>query len=324
MNKLKIPPVKKELGHDHNQEHDHSQNGNSHSHIFKYRILDKKKLLLSLIITAVVMVIELVGGFLTNSIALISDAGHMFTHCFAIGIGLGAIIIAQRPPCHHRTFGMYRAEVLAAFINGIFLLIIVGIIIFEAVLRMLDPVKVFGLEMLLIGFIGLFTNIVSIYILHGSHKHSLNVKSVFYHMIADAAASVGVVSAAIIIYYTEFYVIDAVVSIGISIVILIWAIGILKESSRILLEIAPKGYDVDTIAEDLKSRFPEIKEIFGSHIWAITMDMYIYYAHISFRSKKHNGKTIVKINSYLSKKYKIIESTIQIDTEEDPHVCYFK
>jgi cobalt-zinc-cadmium efflux system protein len=323
MNKTKTPPAKNKLGHENNQEHDHSQNGNSHSHIFKYRILDKKKLLLSLIITAVVMVIELVGGFLTNSIALISDAGHMFTHCFAIGIGLGAIIIAQRPPCHHRTFGMYRAEVLAAFINGIFLLIIVGIIIFEAVLRMLDPVKVFGLEMLLIGFIGLFTNIVSIYILHGSHKHSLNVKSVFYHMIADAAASVGVVSAAIIIYYTEFYVIDAVVSIGISVVILIWAIGILKESSRILLEIAPKGYDVDTIAEDLKSRFPEIKEIFGSHIWAITMDMYIYYAHISFKSDKDNNKKIKKINAYLCKKYKIIESTIQIDSEEEPHVCFF-
>lgn len=314
-----------EAEHEHkNHAHDHDHSENSHSHIFKFRSVEKKKLIISLIITAVVMVIELVGGFLTRSIALISDAGHMFTHCFAIGIGLGAIIIAQRPPCHHITFGMYRAEVLAAFINGIFLLFIVVLIIIEAIQRLLNPVEVFGLEMLMIGFIGLFTNIASIYILHGTYKNNLNIKSVFYHLIADAFASVGVVVAAVIIFYTGFYLIDPIVSIGISIIILIWAIGILIESSRILLEIAPKGYDIDSITTDLKKHFPEIKEVFGSHVWAITMDMYIYYAHVSFSTNNDNEKIIKKINSYLAKKYKIIESTIQIDTDEEPHVCYFK
>jgi cobalt-zinc-cadmium efflux system protein len=270
------------------------------------------------------MVIELIGGLLTNSIALISDAGHMFTHCFAIGIGLGAIIIAQHPPCHHRTFGLYRAEVLAAFVNGIFLLILVVIIMYEAILRLIDPVEVFGFEMMLIGFIGLGTNVVSIYILHGAHKNNLNIRSVFLHLIADAVASVGVVGAAVIIYYTGFYVIDPLVSIGISVIIFIWSIGVLKESSRILLEVAPKEFNSETIAEDLKKRFPEIKDIYGSHIWVITMDMHIYYAHVSFISEENNGKTIKKINDYLLDKYKIIESTIQIDTDEDPHVCYFK
>jgi cobalt-zinc-cadmium efflux system protein len=270
------------------------------------------------------MVIELIGGLITNSIALISDAGHMFTHCFAIGIGLGAIIIAQRPPCHHRTFGMYRAEVLAAFVNGIFLLILVVIIMYEAIIRLLNPVEVFGFEMMLIGFIGLFTNIVSIYILHGSHKSNINIRSVFLHLIADAVASVGVVGAAAIIYYTGFFIIDPLVSIGISIIILVWAFGVLKESSRILLEIAPKDCDSETIADDLKKKFPEIQDIYGSHIWAITMDMYIYYAHVSFKTDEYNGKTIKKINDYLRKQYKIIESTIQITTEDEPHVCYFK
>jgi cobalt-zinc-cadmium efflux system protein len=329
MNKIKIPPLNDESCHEieHNHLHENDpihEHENSHSHIFKFRSIEKRKLILSLIITAIVMVIELIGGFITNSIALISDAGHMFTHCFAIAIGLGAIIIAQRPPCHHITFGMYRAEVLAALINGIFLIIVVYVILYEAILRILNPVEVFGLEMLLIGFIGLFTNIASIFILHGSYKNNLNIKSVFYHLIADAVASVGVVVAAIVIYYTNFFLIDPIVSIGISIIILVWAVGILTESSRILLEIAPKGYDVDTIAEDLKKQFPEIKEIFGSHVWAITMDMYIYYAHVSFKTAIDNGKTIKKINSYLSQKYKIIESTIQVDTDDDPHVCYFR
>ena len=306
---------------DHNNDHNHE---NAHSHIFKFRVVEKRKLILSLVITAVVMAIELIGGILTNSIALISDAGHMFTHCFAIGIGLGAIIIAQHPPCHHRTFGLYRAEVLAAFVNGIFLLVLVVIIIYEAVQRIIYPVEIFGFEMLLIGLIGLFTNLASVYILHGSYKKNINIKSVFYHLMADAVASVGVVLAAGIIFYFHFYLIDPLVSIGISLVILVWAFGILKESSRILLELAPKDFNSDTIANDLKNKFPEIAEIFDSHVWTITMDMFIYYAHISFKTDQENGKTVKRINDYLSKKYKIIESTIQIDTEDDPHVCYFK
>jgi len=303
--------------------HNH-HGGNQHSHIFEFRTVEKRKLILSLSITVVVLVIEFIGGILTRSIALISDAGHMFTHCFAIGISLGAIYIAQRPPCHHITFGLYRAEVLAALVNGIFLLVIVFVIIYEAIERLLYPVEIFGFGMLSIGIIGLCVNLISVYILRGSQKSNLNVRSVFYHMIADAAASVGVVIAAIVIYYTGFYLLDPIVSFGISIIIIIWAYGILKESSRILLEIAPKGYDSDTIAKDLKARFPQIKDVFGSHIWAITLDMYIYYAHISFKSEKDQNNTVRKINEYLSNKYHIIESTIQIDTEEAPHVCYFK
>lgn len=115
-------------------------------------MLNRKKLVLSLSITSGVMFVELIGGFLTNSIALLSDAGHMFTHSFAIAISLVAILIAKRPPCHHRTFGLYRAEVLAAFINGLFLLLIVGIIIYEAIQRFIHPLEVLGLQMLLLSF----------------------------------------------------------------------------------------------------------------------------------------------------------------------------
>jgi cobalt-zinc-cadmium efflux system protein len=157
------------------ENHNHSHKPTSH--IFEFRTVEKRKLLFSLSITAVVLVVELIGGFLTNSIALISDAGHMFTHCFALGISLGAIIIACRPPCHHITFGLYRAEVLAAFTNGIFLLAIAFVIIYEAIQRIIHPLEVFGLEMLIIGLIGLGVNLVSIYILHGSHKDNLNIKS---------------------------------------------------------------------------------------------------------------------------------------------------
>ena len=172
-------------------------------HLFEYRHVEQKKLILSLSITVITMILELIGGYLTNSMALLSDAGHMFTHAFALVIGLAAIIIARKPPCHHQTFGLYRAEVLAAFINGLFLIVVVGLIVYEAILRLLHPIEILGLEMLFIAFIGLAVNVASIMILKGSHKENLNIRSVFYHMFADAISSVGIVIAALVIMYTR-------------------------------------------------------------------------------------------------------------------------
>ena len=294
-------------------------------HLFEYRSVAKRKLVLSLTITAIVMVVELLGGFLTNSIALISDAGHMFTHCFAIGISLIAILIARKPPCHHRTFGLYRAEILAALINGLFLLLVVGVIVYEAVRRIVHPEDILALNMLLIALIGLVTNVASIFILHGSHKDDLNVRSVFYHMIADAASSVGIVFAAILISYTGWNIIDPLVSFGISAVIAYWAFGILKESARILLEMAPTGLNIDTISNDLKNRFPEIHELYNVHLWTITPEMLIFSAHIQFKSSQktgfHPNEHIAKIHEYLSKRYGIKESTLQTVSEAESGIC---
>jgi len=292
-------------------------------YLFEYRGNQQKKLILSLSITTVVMIIEIIGGFITNSIALLSDAGHMFTHCFAIVIGLAAMIIAKKPPCHHRTFGLYRAEVLAAFINGLFLLIIAAIIIFEAYLRIVNPLEVLGIEMLYIAFIGLATNIASIFILRGSHRANVNVRSIFYHMIADAVSSVGIILAALIIIYLRWNFVDPIVSIGISFLIIYWAWGILKESTKILLEIAPEGINVDIISEDLKSHFPEIKSLNFIHLWTIIPEMIVFSAHMTLNDKKdlEKEKLVEKINDYLTNKYNIIEATIQINLDEDVNAC---
>jgi cobalt-zinc-cadmium efflux system protein len=296
----------------------------SSDHLFEYRVVDQKKLVLSLSITAAAMVLEIIGGYLSNSIALLSDAGHMFTHMFAIVISLVAITIAKKPPCHHRTFGLYRSEVLAAFVNGLFLLLVVGIIIYEAVLRIITPREVLGFEMLLIAFIGLAVNLISITILRGSHKKNLNIRGVFYHMIADALSSVGIVGAALVIMYTGWTIIDPMVSIGISLIILYWAWGILKDSTRVLLEIAPKGLNIDVISADLKNNFLEIKELYDVHLWSITPEMLVFSAHMKLRVEKvtmNQELLIEKINDHLSKKYNIIESTIQVSSEDAPEVC---
>jgi cobalt-zinc-cadmium efflux system protein len=252
-------------------------------HLFQFRSVERRKLILSLIITTTVMVVEILGGFITNSIALLSDAGHMFTHAFAISISLLAILISKKPACHHKTFGLYRAEVLAAFINGLFLIPIVGIIIYEAIIRFLNPQEIFGFYMLIVAIIGLSVNITSILILQGSHKTSLNVKSVFS-----------------------------------------W--GILRDSTRILLEMAPKGMNIEAITEDLKNNFPEILDVFDSHLWIIIPNMLVFSAHIKLKNeiiKSGQEEFISKINDYLSNRYKIIESTIQILSKDAVGACNF-
>ncbi len=295
-------------------------------HLFQYRTVAKKRLIISLTITVSVMIIEIIGGIITNSIALISDAGHMFTHAFAISIGLCAIIIARKPPCHHKTYGMYRAEVLAAFINGLFLIPIVIFIMYESIVRFLYPQEINSFYMLLIAIIGLATNLTSIVILHGSHKDDINVKGVFYHMIGDATSSIGIVIAAIIIYVTGWTIIDPIVSFGIAILILFWAWGILRDSTRILLEMTPKGLNIDTINEDIKTNFQEIKEIFNVHLWTIIPNMLVFSAYVVLHDTidiNKKEKLISGINEYLLSKYNIVESTIQISTEIEGNVCFF-
>jgi cobalt-zinc-cadmium efflux system protein len=294
-------------------------------HLFQYRTVAKKRLIISLAITLTVMIIEIIGGIITNSIALISDAGHMFTHAFAISIGLFAIIIARKPPCHHKTYGMYRAEVLAAFINGLFLIPIVGLIIYESIIRILYPQEINSFYMLMIAIIGLATNLTSIILLHGSHKEDINVKGVFYHMIGDAASSIGIVIASIVIFMIGWTIIDPLVSLGIAIVILYWAYNILKESTRILLEMAPKGLNIDTINADLKSNFHEIKELYNAHLWTICPGMLVFSAYLKLNDdiiKDLNQEDLIRrINDYLFERYEIIESTIQLMSKNNVEKC---
>jgi len=316
--------IKEERMDQHNHNHAHAGINVFSDHLFEFRSVAQSRLIISLVITFTVMIVEFMGGFLTNSIALISDAGHMFTHSFAIAISLAAIIIARTPPCHHKTFGMFRAEILAAFINGIFLLLVVGIIVYEAILRIMQPKEVLSLQMLVIALIGLVVNIATIVILHGSHKDDLNVKSVFYHMIGDVASSIGIVAAAVVIYFTQWNILDPLISIGISAVIAIWAYGILKDSGRILLEMAPHGLSVDMISSDIKEHFPQITELNNVHLWTITSGMFVFSAHARLNTTldpENPSSIMLRLNEYLKDRYHIIESTIQISEGETGQVC---
>lgn len=165
---------------------------------------------------------------------------------------------------------------------------------------------------------------MSIAILQGSHEEGLNVRSVFYHMVADAASSVGIVAAAVVIFFTAWNTLDPLVSMGISAVIIHWSWRILRDSTKVLLEIAPTRLNMDIIADDLKTRFPQIKDLYNAHLWMITAGMIVYSAHVELEDVPNPADAeslVARINSHLSEWYGIIESMIQVASSDEAGVC---
>ena len=296
-------------------EHNHRpKQTSSTDHLFEYRSVEKRKLKQAIAVTAIVMVAEIIGGFLTNSMALISDAGHMFTHSFALLISLGAILYANKPACHHRTYGIYRIEILAALFNSLFLFGVTGWIVFESIKRIITPAPILSLQMLIVAIIGLLANFASAWLLHGTSKDDLNVRSAFLHMLADTVSSVVIIIGAIVIYFTGWNIIDSILSIGIAVVIFIWGLGLFKDSVNILLEGTPKGLTTDEVSETLLKDIPMIKEITDLHIWEITSKMYSMTAHIKLKEETKGIEikdTLNKIKQLVDERFDIEHTTIE-------------
>jgi cobalt-zinc-cadmium efflux system protein len=295
---------------------------NHHSHDHDYKGGTLNRLGWSLGITTVVMFIELVGGWLSGSIALMSDAGHMLTHTFALGISIGGIVIARLPACHHRTFGLLRAEIVAAFVNALFLLAVTVWIVVEAVQRIMHPHPIVVSQMFAVAVLGLVVNVVSIILLEGKRHGDLNVHSVFLHMVSDAASSVAIVAAAIVIKYTNWTWLDPVVSIGIAVLIVIWAGSLLRESLRVLLEMAPKGHTVDDITESMSREFPQIVGAHNEHVWTITPSVICFSAHLEVDMSQlalHDlNEWITGVEQWLAEKFDVSESTLQVHPVNPP------
>ena len=282
----------------------------------EYRSVEKKKLLFTIILTGTMMVVEILGGFLTHSLALISDAGHMFTHFFALAISFKAIYFADQKCCHHRTFGFYRLEILSALFNSLLLFAVTAWILIEGIRRMIHPASVLGIQMFLVAVVGLIVNLVSVWILHGTSKDDLNVKGAFLHMLGDTLSSVVIVIGAIVIYFTGWSVIDPILSIGIAFVICLWGWGLFKDSVNILLESVPRGVTTDEVTKVLTKAIPSIQEITDLHIWAITSNMYSMTAHIKLRdsANQENEKAIAgKIRQIANEQFNIEHTTIEFD-----------
>ena len=299
--------------HDHD-DHDHGDHG--HRHGLEHPTGGKQGLLVALAITVLMMFAEIVGGLLSNSLALLSDAGHMLTDNLALLLSFFAMTFAARPATHRRTFGFYRLEILAAFVNGVVLVLVSFYILYEAYLRIIHPEPVGGKLMLVVALIGLVANIIGAFVLNKHSSTSLNIRGAYLHILGDALSSVGVVIGGVIILYTGWYLIDPILSILISLVIIYGAWALVKESVDILLESVPSHIDIDTVAAEIQ-KIEGVREAYHIHVWTITSGVHAMSAHVIIDDQlvSRNRELLDRISAVVAERFKVMHSTIQIECE---------
>jgi cobalt-zinc-cadmium efflux system protein len=262
------------------------------------------------------MIAEVIGGLLANSLALLSDAGHMLTDILALGLSIVAMRFAQKPPTASKTFGFYRLEILAAFFNGMLLFFISFYIFYEAYKRLLHPEEIKGLVMLVVAAIGLLANGVGIVILKKSARKSLNVRSAFFHIVGDTISSGGVIVGGLVILYTGWNLVDSLIGIFIGMLILAGAYRLVRESIDIFLEATPKDINMAKMLDDLR-KIEGVKEIHHLHLWTITSGIYAMSAHVLIEDLlvSRCAQILEEIERLLQGKYGMEHTTIQFESE---------
>jgi cobalt-zinc-cadmium efflux system protein len=265
-----------------------------------------------LALTAAYAVFELVGGLLTGSLALLADAGHMVGDVFALGLALFAGWLAARPATLQRSFGYHRAEILAALANGIALVAIAVWIFVEALQRLADPPDILAGWVLVVALAGLVVNVAGALILAGERVRSLNVRAAFLHVLADLAATVGVISAALVVLATGWRQADAVAGIAIGILILASSWSILRDSLSILLEAAPAGIDAGEVGRRMAAAEGVI-EVHDLHIWTITSGFPALSAHVLVRAGDDCHARRRELEEMLEDEFALRHTTLQVD-----------
>jgi cobalt-zinc-cadmium efflux system protein len=315
------------LSHEHTEDGEHAHghdHGHDHGSLARPSGGGGRDLLIALSITVLMMVAEVVGGLLSNSLALLSDAGHMLTDNLALLLSFFAMKFASRPATERKTFGFYRLEILAAFVNGIVLVLISVYIMYEAYLRLVHPQPVHGMMMLIVASIGLVANVIGAALLFKHSHASLNIRGAYLHIVGDALSSIGVVLGGFIILRTGWYLIDPVLSVLISLVIIYGSWKLVKESVNILLESAPAHIDIDAIARDI-GRIDGVKEAYHIHLWTITSGVYSLSAHVIIDDQlvSRSRDVVDEIRALLLRKFNVLHSTIQLECDrcESGSIC---
>ena len=299
----------------HSHDHDHDD-GHSHG-LGAYRGADRRALLVAALLTGGFMVAEAVGGVVTGSLALLADAGHMLSDSFSLWLALFAVTIAARPATSKRTFGYKRAEILAALVNGILLVLVSVWVVYEAIGRLNDPVEILGGGMLAIAVLGLLINVAAFLVLWKGGGESLNVKAALRHVLGDLLGSVGVILAAGVILLTGWSPIDPIVSILISLLIAASAWSVLKESVHVLLEAAPEGIDTDEVGQAMAA-MPGVEQVHDLHIWQITSGFPALSAHILVGKDDDCHSVRRDVDALLKEHYEIEHTTLQVEHLRDP------
>ena len=272
------------------------------------------RLKLALAISGIYFFAELIGGFLTNSLALLSDAGHMLSDIAALALSLFAFRIAKRPATVSSTYGYHRAEILAALFNGLTLWLIVGVIFAAAYNRFFDPPAVESYGMMIVASLGLLVNVVAGAILYGSHHHNLNLRGAFLHVVSDALGSVGAIAAGLIMLFTGWYVADPVISILIGLLILHSSWNLVKESFSVLMQAVPKGIRLEDVQQALEG-VEGVSKVHDLHVWAVTSDIFTLSAHAVVENGGDFHQVLNGIEDTLKERFNIEHTTIQLETE---------
>ncbi|MCO6507458.1 MAG: cation transporter [Snodgrassella sp.] len=267
--------------HEHNHTHEHHHNGAAHHHHLGSHSTDKQVLRISLLVIGAYMVVEIIGGWLTNSLALLSDAGHMFSDTLALALSLIAFHLSERPVNQRQTFGYKRFEIIAAAVNGMALIVIAVMIVYEAIGRFINPPDIATRGMLIISILGLLVNIIIAWYMHRSSetKHNVNMRGAFLHVLGDLLGSVGAIAAAVLMMLFGWRWADPLTSIVVACLIAYSGLGILKTTLRILMESTPDTIELEQLSNIILA-MPGIEAVHDLHAWTITSNMNALSCHI--------------------------------------------
>jgi len=285
--------------------HAHSSGGHNQSD-------SSRRMTVVLILTGLYMLAEVIGGLLTGSLALIADAGHMLSDFGALLLSLFAIRIAQRPADPRRTYGYYRAEVLAASLNGLSLVAIAVFIFIEAFERFESPPEVEGGLMLLIACGGLLVNLIGLIVLHGGRSESLNVRGAWLHVLTDALGSVGAILGGLLIWAFDWNLADPIVSILIGLLVVYSSWNLLRESTNILMQTTPPHIDLEEI-ETALAEVPGLSQPHDLHVWTMTDRRYVLTCHITVTAGHTPGDVLRTAQTMIRDRFLIEHTTIQTE-----------
>jgi len=295
-------------GHGHSGCHDHGHGISENA--------DRRYLVIALALLIAFMITEVIVAFVSGSLALLSDAGHMLTDVGAIGASLWAMNLAARPAAGSWTFGWKRAEILSAAVNGITLLVVSGIVGFEAIRRLIHPPTVDGAPMLVVALIGVVVNLVAAWVLAKANRTSLNVEGAYQHILTDLYGFVGTVVAAVVILTTGYARADAIASLIVVALMLKAARGLLKDSGRVLLEAAPEGIDLAQVRSHLLES-DHVHDVHDLHVWTVTSNLPTLSAHVviddSCFNDGHAPQLLDELQSCLVGHFDVEHSTFQLE-----------
>lgn len=288
--------------------------GDHHHDHRSHATRNRRRLAVALVLAALYMVAEFVGGLWTGSLALLADAGHMLSDVAALALSFFAIWLADRPAPAHRTYGYYRAEILAALANGATLAVISVYICVEAYQRFQSPEQVLGGTMLLIAIGGLLVNLLGLVILHAGREENLNVRGAWLHVMTDALGSVGAIAAGVLIYLFELYWVDPVASVLIAMLVLYSAWHLLEEAVGVLMENAPRGIDVEQVRDALLRR-PGVVDVHDLHVWTITSGLPALSVHVVTDQSAYDA-VLHDARATLHHEFGIEHVTVQVEPQE--------